>query len=327
MFISDFAIRRPVITVVSMLALVVFGLVSLVLLQTDEFPDVAVPLVVVAVPYPGASPDNVEREIVEPLEEAIAGISGVKKVTSNALDGFATVLVEFNYEKDLQEATQEIRDEINAIRNDLPAEMKEPVLTRVNPTDFPIVSLALASDTMSVAQLTLLADPGHHAAAAGDPRRRRGRHRRRQHARDDGRPPARRAAGGQRQRRRGRRRAAAQNLAAPVGRLLGAHDERTIRLGGRVETRRGLRATSSSPIAAAGSSGSATSRRCTSASRSRGRRRSSAARKRSASTSRSPRATARRPSPTSIRARDRRDPDDAAARRRRSTSSATPACA
>ena len=102
MFISDFAIRRPVITVVSMLALVVFGLVSLVLLQTDEFPDVAVPLVVVAVPYPGASPDNVEREIVEPIEEAISGISGVKKVTSNALDGYATVLVEFTFEKDLR---------------------------------------------------------------------------------------------------------------------------------------------------------------------------------------------------------------------------------
>jgi HAE1 family hydrophobic/amphiphilic exporter-1 len=102
MFISDFAIRRPVITIVSMVALVVFGLVSLVLLQTDEFPDVAVPLVVVATPYPGASPDNVEREIVEPLEEAISGISGVRKVTSNALDGFATVLVEFSYDKDLQ---------------------------------------------------------------------------------------------------------------------------------------------------------------------------------------------------------------------------------
>ena len=91
MFISDFAIRRPVITVVSMVALVLFGLVSLALLQTDEFPDVAVPLVVAAVPYPGASPDNVEREIVEPMEEAIAGISGVKRVRSNALDGYATI--------------------------------------------------------------------------------------------------------------------------------------------------------------------------------------------------------------------------------------------
>jgi HAE1 family hydrophobic/amphiphilic exporter-1 len=110
MFISDLAIRRPVLTIVSMVALVVFGLVSFVLLQTDEFPDVAVPIVVVATPYPGASPDNVEREIVEPMEEAISGISGVTRVTSNALDGFASIVVEFDYDRDLQEASQEIRD-------------------------------------------------------------------------------------------------------------------------------------------------------------------------------------------------------------------------
>ncbi len=236
MLISDFAIRRPVITVVSMVALVVFGLVSLVLLQTDEFPDVAVPIVVVAVPYPGASPDSVEREIVEPLEEAISGISGVKRVSSNSLDGFATVLIEFVYEKDLREATQEIRDEINAIRNDLPPEMKEPVLTRISPTDFPILSVALASDTMSVAQLTLLADPGitrrlraisgvGQVDIAGANTR---------EMTVDVRPEALMAArlsigdvvGA----------LSAQNLAAPVGRLLGVHDERTIRLGGRVES-------------------------------------------------------------------------------------------
>jgi len=236
MTISDFAIRRPVITVVSMVALVVFGLVSLVLLQTDEFPDVAVPIVVVSVPYPGASPDNVEREIVEPLEEAVSGISGVRKVQSNALDGFAVMLVEFNFEKDLQEATQEIRDEINAIRNDLPVEMKEPVLTKVNPTDFPILSLALSSKTMSVPQLTLLADPGitrrlralpgvGEVEIAGANTR---------ELTVDLHPDALRAANvsvaevvGALQ---------AQNLAAPVGRLVGVTDERTIRLGGRIDT-------------------------------------------------------------------------------------------
>jgi HAE1 family hydrophobic/amphiphilic exporter-1 len=236
MTISDFAIRRPVITVVSMLALVVFGLFSLALLQTDEFPDVAVPLVVVAVPYPGASPDNVEREIVDPLEEGISGISGVRKVTSNAMDGFATVLVEFVYDKDLQEATQEIRDEINAIRNELPPEMEEPVLTRVAPTDFPIISLAIASDTMSVAQLTLLADPGitrrlraipgvGEVNVAGANTR---------EMTVDVQPDALQAANVS----IGDVVAAlsAQNLAAPVGRLLGVHDERTIRLAGRVET-------------------------------------------------------------------------------------------
>jgi HAE1 family hydrophobic/amphiphilic exporter-1 len=234
--ISDFAIRRPVITVVSMLALVVFGLFALALLQTDEFPDVAVPLVVVAVPYPGASPDNVEREIVDPLEEGISGISGVRKVTSNALDGFATILVEFVYEKDLQEATQEIRDEINAIRNELPPEMEEPVLTRVNPTDFPIISMALSSETMSVAQLTILADPGitrrlRAIAGVGEVTIAGANTR---EMTIDVRPDALQAANVS----MGDVVAAisAQNLAAPVGRLLGVHDERTIRLAGRVRT-------------------------------------------------------------------------------------------
>jgi HAE1 family hydrophobic/amphiphilic exporter-1 len=236
MTISDLAIRRPVITVVTMLALVVFGLVSLTQLQTDEFPDVAVPIVVVSVPYPGASPDNVEREIVDPLEEAFTSISGVKRVKSNALDSFGVVLVEFQYEKDLQEATQDIRDKINSIRNDLPEEMKEPILTKVNPTDMPIVSLALSSKTMPVEQLTLIADPGitrrlralsgvGEVTISGE------------HAREmtiDLRPDAMQAAGvsvgevvGALQ---------SQNLAVPVGQLMGKLDERTIRLRGRLQT-------------------------------------------------------------------------------------------
>jgi HAE1 family hydrophobic/amphiphilic exporter-1 len=63
LFISDFAIRRPIVTVTAMLALVVFGLVSLAALQTDEFPDVQQPIIAVSIPYPGASPSTVEREI------------------------------------------------------------------------------------------------------------------------------------------------------------------------------------------------------------------------------------------------------------------------
>jgi HAE1 family hydrophobic/amphiphilic exporter-1 len=233
MFISDFAIRRPVITVVSMLALVIFGLVSFVLLQTDEFPDVAVPIVVTAVPYPGASPDNVEREIIDPIEEAISGISGVKRVTANALDSFGTIVVEFDFDKDLREATQEIRDKINEIRNDLPVEMKEPVLTRVNPTDFPIVSVALASDTMSVADLTILADPGitrrlRAISGVGEVNI-AGAHTREMTV--NVRPDAMMAAHISMGEIVGA--LSAQNLAAPVGQLLGVQDERTIRLGGR----------------------------------------------------------------------------------------------
>ena len=114
MFISDLAIKRPVLTVVSMLALSVFGIVALTQLDTDEFPEIDAPIVVIAVPYPGASPDVVEREVIEPIEEVISGISGVDRMHSSSLDSFGNIIVEFVFEKDPQQATQEIRDEISA---------------------------------------------------------------------------------------------------------------------------------------------------------------------------------------------------------------------
>jgi len=160
MWVSDFAITRPIVTIVTMIALVVFGLAALLLLQTDEFPDVAPPVVATAVPYPGASPAVVEREVIEPLEDAISGISGVDRIHSFSYDGFGFLVVEFDFAKDLQQATQDIRDEISAIRQDLPLEMEEPILTRFDPNDLPIVSVTLSSDTLDTATLTKIADPG-----------------------------------------------------------------------------------------------------------------------------------------------------------------------
>jgi len=160
MLISDFAIRRPVITIVTMVALSVFGIIALLRLKTDEFPDVQPPFVSVGLVYPGASPDGVEREVLEPVEEVIAAISGVKKVQGSAQDGFGHVLVEFQFDKDLLEATQEIRDGISAIRVDLPDELEEPIIKKVSDTDRPIVSLALASERLTAPELSRLADPG-----------------------------------------------------------------------------------------------------------------------------------------------------------------------
>src|SRR5215212_8383939 len=159
MFISDFAIKKPLVTVVSMLALAVFGLFALLNLKTDEFPDVAPPFVSVGIPYPGASPDGVAKEILDPIEEQIASITGVKHVMGKAYDGYGFILVEFQFGKDLAEATQDLRDAISAKRADLPLEMKEPIIKKFNDTDRPIVSLALTSTTLSQAELTRLADP------------------------------------------------------------------------------------------------------------------------------------------------------------------------
>jgi HAE1 family hydrophobic/amphiphilic exporter-1 len=159
-FVSDFAIKRPIITVVTMVALVAYGLYSLTQLEVDEFPDIQSPIVAVSIPYPGASPDVVEREVVERIEEAIAGINGVDKLQSKSMDGFAQIIITFVFSKGEQQASQDVRDAISTIRGDLPQEMEEPIISRFDPTDLPIVSLTLSSNTLSQAQLTSLADPG-----------------------------------------------------------------------------------------------------------------------------------------------------------------------
>ena len=235
MVISDFAIKRPMITIVTMVALVVFGLFALMRLQTDEFPDIQQPVVLTGIPYPGASPEGVEREILKPVEDAIKGISGVDQIFGTAYDGYAQIIVIFLFEKDVSQATQDIRDAISAIRADLPVEMKEPILQRFDPADQPIVSLTMSSDTYSPAQLTRMADPAitselrgisgvSQVRIVGEVKR---------EMTIQLKPQALQAAGisiaqvvGALQ---------AQNLAAPVGRVNGALDERTIRLQGRLE--------------------------------------------------------------------------------------------
>ncbi|HEY5920267.1 MAG TPA: efflux RND transporter permease subunit [Kofleriaceae bacterium] len=158
MWISNYAIKKPIITTVTMVALVVFGLIALLRLKTDEFPEVTAPVVNVAVIYPGASPGVVERELINPLEESFRSISGVDQIMSTAVDGYANILVVFTFEKDVQQATQDIRDKISESRADLPIEMEEPILTRFASTDFPIISLTLTSPTIPAVKLTQLAD-------------------------------------------------------------------------------------------------------------------------------------------------------------------------
>jgi hydrophobic/amphiphilic exporter-1 (mainly G- bacteria), HAE1 family len=160
MFISDFAIKRPIITVVTMIALVVFGLASLARLDTDEFPAIDAPIVFIGIAYPGASPDVVEREVVTRLEDKISGISGVDKINSTSRDGFAQIIVQFVFSRPVEQATQDIRDAISAVRSQLPAEILEPIIQRFDPNQLPIVSLALTSTVLSPPQLTQLADQG-----------------------------------------------------------------------------------------------------------------------------------------------------------------------
>ena len=125
MFISDFAIRRPIITVVVTIALVVFGIAALARLQTDEFPDIDAPVVFIGIVYPGASPEQVEREVVDRLEDRISGISGLDKLNSTSSDGFAQIIIQFKFDKPTDEATQDVRDAIAAVRAQLSASISQ----------------------------------------------------------------------------------------------------------------------------------------------------------------------------------------------------------
>lgn len=160
MFISDFAIKRPIVTSVVMVALVIFGIFALFKTDVDEFPDIQQPIVFVAVPYPGASPDQVEREVVDRMEEAFQGLNGIDQITSTSTDGFAQIIVQFIYSKNTDQASQDVRDAISGIRDKLPTEMKEPIIKKFDPSDQPIVSLTLSSTTLRPNELTILADLG-----------------------------------------------------------------------------------------------------------------------------------------------------------------------
>lgn len=158
MFLSNFSIRRPIATVVIILALMCLGLLALKKLRVNQIPDVEQPVMVVIINYPGASPETVEREIVNRVEKALQSISGVDEVRSTAAEGQAKLVLIFQFSKNMIEAADEIRNAIGTVRYKMPVEMREPVLQRVDPGSQPVMQLALSSTSQTHAEISRLAD-------------------------------------------------------------------------------------------------------------------------------------------------------------------------
>ncbi|HEY0015659.1 MAG TPA: efflux RND transporter permease subunit [Longimicrobium sp.] len=156
--LSGVAVRRPVFTAMMMFGLIVLGIFGFRRLPIDEFPDVDIPVVAVQTVYPGASPETIEREVTRRLEEAFNTTEGVDRITSNSLEGVSSVVVEFELERDGDLAAQDIRARIDQVRRDLPTEIEAPVVQKFDPSAQPILSLALSSGTLTVPELTTLAD-------------------------------------------------------------------------------------------------------------------------------------------------------------------------
>jgi HAE1 family hydrophobic/amphiphilic exporter-1 len=158
MFLSNLSIKRPVVASVMMLTLLTLGLFSLRRLPIDLMPDIEIPVLSILTEFPGASPETVEREVTKKIEEAVNSISGVKHVQSVSREGLSSVMIEFELEVKINDASQEARAKINAIRRELPDTMKEPVIQKFDIGAFPVISLAVRSKILNARDLTALAD-------------------------------------------------------------------------------------------------------------------------------------------------------------------------
>jgi len=149
MWISDTSIKRPVFATMVIMSFMVLGIVSLGRLGIDLFPDVNFPFVNVSIVYPGAGPEEVETLVTRPIEDAVAGINGVKRVISTSTEGFSRVGIELRLEVDPQAATAEVREKVAAIRERLPEQIKDPTIQRFDVAALPIATYAVGSSTLA----------------------------------------------------------------------------------------------------------------------------------------------------------------------------------
>ena len=156
--LSELCVRRPVFATMLVMSVVVLGIFSFRDLGVDLFPRADPATVNVSLSLPGASPDEMSSSVVEPMEQAISGVSGIDEIQARLSEGRANITVRFVLERDLNEAVNDVREKVAAAIKAVPPELLPPVITKVDPDADPVMSLMLSSDTMSVRTLTELAD-------------------------------------------------------------------------------------------------------------------------------------------------------------------------
>src|SRR5688572_2378313 len=150
MNLSSIAIRRPVFTVMVTVALMVLGLMGLSRLGTDLFPDVAFPVVVVNVPYPGASPREVEQLVTKPIEDTVVSMNGIDRMKSTSREGVSSTVIIFKLGVDLQDAATQVRERVAQTRFKLPNEIKEPIVSRFDVGSAPVMTYTLSGTGKSL---------------------------------------------------------------------------------------------------------------------------------------------------------------------------------
>ncbi len=158
MIISDTSIKRPVLTIVGALILILLGMLSFQRLPVREYPDTDVPTVSVNTIYRGASSEVVESRITEPLEEQLSAIDGIRVLKSSSQEEISRITIEFNLDRDPDEAANDVRDRVSRARDKLPDEVNEPIIAKEEADANPVLWLTFTSDRFSRTELTDLVD-------------------------------------------------------------------------------------------------------------------------------------------------------------------------
>ncbi|HTK82901.1 MAG TPA: efflux RND transporter permease subunit [Bacteroidota bacterium] len=158
MKLSDSSIRRPVLATVMSLTILLFGIISFIRLPVREYPDIDPPIVSVVTLYRGASPSVVETEITNILEEQFATLEGVKTMTSSSREQGSVITIEFELNRNVDEAANDVRDRVSRVRGTLPREVDDPIVSKVDANAQAIVWLALFSEHHTGLELTDVGD-------------------------------------------------------------------------------------------------------------------------------------------------------------------------
>lgn len=158
MFLTRISVAQPVFATMMMLAILVIGLFSFNRLGVDLFPDVDLPVVVVVTSYEGAAPETVENEVTRRIETEVNTIGGIDTITSDSYEGQSVVIIQFDLDIDSRAAAQEVRDRVARLEAAFPDAVDTPQVTRFNPDDQPILSVAVFSDSRDLSDMTTLAD-------------------------------------------------------------------------------------------------------------------------------------------------------------------------
>src|SRR3989339_866477 len=158
MSLSSLSIRRPVLTIVMSVAIVLFGIIGYTFLGVREFPSVDPPIITVTTVYVGANADVIESQITEPLEESINGIAGIRSLTSSSSTGRSQITVEFYVDVNLETASNDVRDRVSRAISNLPEDVQMPIVAKADADATPIVFLNVQSDTRNLLQITEIAN-------------------------------------------------------------------------------------------------------------------------------------------------------------------------